>query len=170
MKSTTLKYYYWLQPRHVTCSALVLALLSACGGDDGVGEPDASGGTTASGGENSASGGADATSGGSRSSGGAGTASGGQAVGDSAFGGPCIDDTECPEAPGELISFCAIGWPSGYCTATCNFTAEQQCGEGAVCDVGGLGWCLKFCTSDADCREGYYCPKNSSGCERDPRP
>lgn len=168
MKSTTLKYYYWLRARQMTCAALLLTLLlSACGGDDDVHEPDASGGATASGGQSSASGGA--ASGGSNSSGGAGTASGGQAVGDSVFGGPCIDDTDCPEAEGELLSYCADNWPNGYCTASCNSPVGQQCGEGAVCDA-GLGRCLKFCTSDADCREGYYCPKNSSGCERDPRP
>lgn len=167
MKSTSLKYCYWLQLRQVTCSALVLALLSACGGDDGVDEPDASGGTTSTGGETSASGGA--ASGGSNSGGGVGTSSGGQTIGDSVFGGPCIDDTECPEAEGELLSYCANNWPDGYCTASCNSPVGQQCGEGAVCDA-GLGRCLKFCTSDADCREGYYCPNDSSGCERDWRP
>lgn len=165
MKRASLEHYDWYRPRRVTSSALLLALLQSACGD--VEEPTASDGVTSTGGESSVGGGTGTTSVGNNSSG---TSSAEPVVKDSVFGGPCVVDTDCPEAEGELLSYCAIGWPNGYCTATCNFTMDQQCGEGAVCDAGGLGWCLKFCLSDADCREGYYCQDDSRGCERDPRP
>lgn len=150
----------------LACSVLFLGmLLSACaaGPED---QPDGSGGATLTGGASSGSGGASASGGGS-SSGGAATSSGGQQVAETVFGGPCTKDEDCPAAPGELLSYCGIG-PSGYCTATCSFSIDNpMCGAGAVCDVGR---CLKFCITDADCREGYYCQGKSKGCERDPRP
>lgn len=162
MRKTVL--IYGPKPGQLACSVLFLGMfLHACAAGPET-QPDGSGGAAPTG-----SGSASA-SGGSSSSGGATTSSGGQQVADTVFGGPCTKDEDCPAAPGELLSYCATIWPSGHCTATCNFSIDNpMCGSGAVCDT-GIGWCLKFCITDADCREGYYCEKNSKGCERDPRP
>lgn len=180
MKRTVSESHYLLGPGRLTCSVLLGLLLTACAGDD-AGPPDALGGATSTGGETGGSGGAGTTSGGAKPSGGAGTSSGGslprggagtssggQAV-DAGFGNPCAMDADCPEFMGELVSYCGTIWPNGYCTATCNSFDDNQCGKGAVCDS-RVGWCLKSCTVDSDCRDGYYCAEDSRGCERDFRP
>ncbi len=141
---------------------------TACAGDDGKdpeGSGGASGGTDGSGGGTEAStGGSDNSSGGNDASGGSG--SGGQPT-QTGAGMPCADDGECPERIGSVVAFCGDNWPGGYCTATCSTVGSNQCGEGAVCDILGLGWCLKSCNDDSDCRDGYYCADDTKGCEKD---
>ncbi len=152
-------------------SILGLALVgvlatTACSGDDG-GKPDASGGVaSSSGGTEGATGGTDGSSGGSDSSGGSEMGTGGE-LGETGAGTPCVDDAECPEKIGSVVAFCGDNWPGGYCTATCSTVGSNQCGEGAICDILGIGWCLKSCNDDSDCRDGYYCADDTKGCEKD---
>ena len=70
----------------------------------------------------------------------------------------CIpsDSRECLTTIGGYLSF-----PGGYCSARC--TSPTECGSGAHCAevYPGTSYCLKVCTSAAQCRmaEGYTCAR-----------
>ena len=131
-------------------------------GDGSDGGATASGSSASTGGADSSTGGADAGTGGGSSTGGS-AASGGSAAGTGAsngegsiFGGPCVEDTDCPLVPPEVpaLGFCDNSEKGGLCTSTC---AGLDCGPGSVCDVTGSSECRQSCTVDEDCREGYDC-------------
>ena len=133
------------------------------GGDDSDGGATESGGSASTGGTASTTGGADAGTGGSVSSGGS-AASGGSSTGTGAsngegsiFGGPCVEDTDCPVVPPEIpaLGFCDNSERGGLCTSTC--LSSENCGPGSVCDGLGSSECRQSCTVNEDCREGYYC-------------
>lgn len=64
------------------------------------------------------------------------------------LGAICANGDHC------LSGFCIAGWPSGYCSTTCD-----QCGSG-VCH---LDQCVVPCSADEGCRYGYVCEGTSSG-------
>jgi hypothetical protein len=81
----------------------------------------------------------------------------------SSIGGPCSTAADC-ESPEGLTAQCLtdlitiIVMPGGYCTAQCQDVGD--CGPGAACvDLSIVKFCIKTCSSAADCRqdEGYYC-------------
>ena len=81
----------------------------------------------------------------------------------SAIGGPCVTAADCEPPEGltaqcltDLISIIVL--PGGYCTAQCQDV--DDCGAGASCvDLSVVKFCIKTCSSAADCRQedGYYC-------------
>lgn len=64
------------------------------------------------------------------------------------IGSICANGDHC------LSSYCITGWPSGYCSTTCD-----KCGDG-VCHQDS---CVVPCNSGEDCRYGYVCETTSSG-------
>jgi hypothetical protein len=74
------------------------------------------------------------------------------------YGDPCLSSAEC-EAAGGLSATCVTGFEDGYCSATCDPAALNQCGESAYClrsSVGGI--CVLQCASDPNrCRPTYGC-------------
>jgi hypothetical protein len=81
----------------------------------------------------------------------------------SSIGGPCTTAADC-DAPEGLTAQCLtdlitiIVMPGGYCTAQCQDLGD--CGPGAACvDLSIVRFCIRTCSSAADCRqdEGYYC-------------
>lgn len=73
----------------------------------------------------------------------------------------------CGEAVAEGCDFspsaaCILSWPEGYCTEIqCNVgscPAGSRCVRGVTfVDVPFDAFCLRTCTSDVDCRDGYRC-------------
>ena len=79
-------------------------------------------------------------------------------------GDPCVSPDQCGCIPAEskecLITIAGyLNFSGGYCTARCTSLAE--CGSEALCAevYTGVNYCLKICTSPAQCRmaEGYTC-------------
>jgi hypothetical protein len=67
-------------------------------------------------------------------------------------GAPCSADDEC------LGGTCLTGpdWPDGYCTHEgCDGTCDSPDSGCVDSDLGNF--CAEYCSSDADCREGYGC-------------
>jgi len=102
-------------------------------------------------------------------------------TGSKVLGEACASDGECGGVPGSartcLTDIAGYSeFTNGYCSAVC--TSAIDCGESGACvDVMGLGyWCLKRCSSAANCREsesytcqpvtgstaGLYCVPNTS--------
>ncbi len=93
--------------------------------------------------------------------------SGGQ-QGNGKIGDPCTAPSDC-EAPTNLQAKCLtdlmgmVQLPGGYCTASCTPPGQNEpdpCAPDGVCyGVQFMGYCLKPCTDDTDCRqdEGYVC-------------
>lgn len=73
--------------------------------------------------------------------------------GDGKTGHTCTVDTKCNQ------EMCLLGWPGGYCTATCTGGGAVSCEPGSVCHtVDALaGLCLASCSDANDCRPGYRC-------------
>jgi hypothetical protein len=79
-------------------------------------------------------------------------------------GDACGTDGDCDEYPSpaptcmtDLGGFLPL--PGGYCSAV-DCAGDAECGSGANCvDFLGTSYCLKSCTSAAECRvsEGYDC-------------
>ena len=72
-------------------------------------------------------------------------------------GDPC---TGAPDCPNGCLSAAAYGFPGGYCAAQC-FGNAALCGKESHCGVAvqNFAFCLRNCTSHADCRQaaGYEC-------------
>jgi len=71
------------------------------------------------------------------------------------IGDACIVDPECPP---HLRCLAAPTWgvfTGGYCGLD---NCGQSCGEGGACGLAlGSSFCLKICTTNTDCRDGYSC-------------
>lgn len=148
-------------------SALSIALVIACGGDDEKDPKD----TTA------ADGSAQQSDAGGRpmvEPGGTTTAE----LAPQVVGKACESDGQCEGKGGRclrrltsgstgMLAEDALGTsifldnPGGYCSATC--MRDSSCGSDGVCFgvIQGLfsGECRKRCTADSDCRDGYECAK-----------
>ena len=84
------------------------------------------------------------------------------AHGDAPLGAPCSSDDQCQG------SLC-LGFAGGYCSthvAECDPGGSTSCGDAGDCrktgatdvDGGAIGeFCLAYCATQADCREGYAC-------------
>jgi hypothetical protein len=82
--------------------------------------------------------------------------------GNGKLGDACNTDTDCEK---DLV--CGSQWPGGYCMLAKEVSSymkeemKTECKDiynGAYCDsIFTTAWCVKTCTSDADCRSGYYC-------------
>lgn len=83
--------------------------------------------------------------------------SGGQGVTLSALGAACTSDAECSGAL--CFNEQDKGWPSGFCTATCDLQQPTCQGSGKCFDTGQPdGLCVVPCTaSGSECRDGYAC-------------
>jgi hypothetical protein len=78
-------------------------------------------------------------------------------------GDPCAGPEDCVRVPGgepqcmtAFMDFATM--PNGYCTRTCEATAD--CGDGSSCVRGFWGsFCVRDCGAPEDCRisEGYQC-------------
>ncbi len=71
-------------------------------------------------------------------------------VGTGSTGDPCTTNGDCNSG------FCLPDpFPCGYCSTDCT---TQSCAAGESCtSVGGLTGCLKQCSAQSDCRDGYNC-------------
>lgn len=72
-----------------------------------------------------------------------------------AVGAPCASSEECAGGGALLGSGCFkpdAGYPGGYCTTDCSIFSA--CPQFSTC-VGVL--CYAACTSDSQCRQGYFC-------------
>jgi hypothetical protein len=67
-----------------------------------------------------------------------------------ALGEPCASPADC--APG---LYCYISYPGGNCTVGCG-GAEFKCPDDGVC-IMNIDFCVKKCTTSADCRPGWTC-------------
>lgn len=82
------------------------------------------------------------------------------------IGAPCTAATECA-APGGLEALCLTepnGFPGGTCSAACEPTGANTCGDGAAClptSVGGR--CVSACTAETTCRDSYECCNFGAG-------
>jgi hypothetical protein len=74
-----------------------------------------------------------------------------------ADGEACASHADC--RGGTCIT--SEGWPAGYCTTTfCdNFEDCASNGQDNRCLIqrGGTNFCVRICTSQAECRDGYVC-------------
>lgn len=74
-----------------------------------------------------------------------------------------VDGDACEADDGCRSGFCAPSpdWPGGYCTTVdCNTRVDcESDGENNACLVSGRGsnYCVRLCTSNNECREGYIC-------------
>ena len=77
----------------------------------------------------------------------------GKEIGDS-----CSSSQNCPSG-----AMCDNSLPGGYCTITPCWPGE--CPDESVCiDFGHeQRFCMKRCTDQYDCREGYICRKDQKG-------
>lgn len=67
-------------------------------------------------------------------------------------GDACEDQTDC----GQRL-YCELAMPGGYCTS--RNCATNPCPDEGVCIRfnADVSYCMKPCTSEADCRSGYAC-------------
>ncbi len=83
---------------------------------------------------------------------------GGESMGAQTTGGPCFDDTECPDG-----TYCELGDSfEGSCVEGCQ---EGACDGGRVCDIDSRECIFPPCAVDSDCPEGAYCDEETSVCE-----
>lgn len=77
------------------------------------------------------------------------------------IGDPCQNDAEC--APGHVCLQAPSHpqFPDGYCGVV---PCQEDCGDGTAC-VGLFGrqYCLRGCSADRDCRDGYRCLEVQAG-------
>ncbi len=111
--------------------------------------------------------------------------------GSSSLGGPCLENSNCPEG-----GICLGLWSGGYCITSCTATeqrcdgtqtslcrkgyscqldpASQQrrctplCPKGSVCNplTPGYSYCLLRCQKDSDCRKSYFCGVSFSSSQK----
>jgi len=77
----------------------------------------------------------------------------------------CIYDAECTAQP---YGWCFVGYQLGEAHCEYGCLQDSDCADNQLCECGPfIGRCLKAeCTTDADCRTGYFCRDNdvSGGC------
>ena len=84
-----------------------------------------------------------------------------KSTGDGGVGASCTSGSNCEGDGTECLSSLSLGvtinLPAGYCTQSCQRSA--QCPTGSACLTGGVNTCLKTCTASSECREsdGYAC-------------
>jgi hypothetical protein len=109
------------------------------------------------------------------------------AVGDAAVdaavapvvGAPCADDKACGNHGGHpmtcLLQHNGVTWLGGYCALPCDKQAPA-CPKGAACEREPIysaldaAHCFLECTTDQDCRPGYWCSPASYVCYPKARP
>jgi hypothetical protein len=75
----------------------------------------------------------------------------------SAVGTACTTNNDCG-ANGFCATEATSGLPGGYCTTGCDPAAAGSCGPGNDClTLGQTILCVRTCTADSDCRDGYGC-------------
>lgn len=68
------------------------------------------------------------------------------------IGSQCKSDKDCK------VGFCALNFPEGYCTISC----ESSCPDNGYCGLSSSGkYCYAVCKNDEDCRSGYICVKSN---------
>jgi hypothetical protein len=95
--------------------------------------------------------------------------------------GEACTDTDSTATPAKCNCLYATSTKKGYCSSFCKMGSSGDCGAGFACDaqlpktkvldtdtvftaapVGMAGYCLKTCTSDADCTAiNGYCDENA---------
>lgn len=92
----------------------------------------------------------------------------------SSIGIACLADSDCAAPATKCVKSVSVPLagdivlPGGHCTLPC--ATDAECGAGASCPLAmaaaflpEVAQCLKQCTSNADCREGYTCGSLSFG-------
>ena len=82
----------------------------------------------------------------------------GETTGATPGGGPCFDDSECPDG-----TYCEFGDSfEGSCIEGCQ---QGSCDGGRVCDLESRECTFPPCGGDSECPEGTYCNTEASVCE-----
>lgn len=67
------------------------------------------------------------------------------------LGRPCAVSSECGA---DNLCFNGSFWPGGYCVSPC----AAGCGADGLCiNDGAYRYCARTCTSNSQCRSGYFC-------------
>ncbi len=74
----------------------------------------------------------------------------------SVYGRTCAASSECGASNVCLSgAFNGSFWPGGYCVSPC---PDAGCGAGGLCiRDGAYRYCARTCTSNTQCRSGYFC-------------
>ncbi len=130
--------------------ALLLVLISACGGETTSPTGQSSQGGGSAGQSNMSQGGGGSATGGQTGAGGsniAGTSSTGD--GSIPVGNSCSLDAQCES------SICYVTNTGGICSPF----AGTRCSDSSACDC--IGFCTKQCHADSDCPTGWVCPTDT---------
>jgi hypothetical protein len=82
--------------------------------------------------------------------------------GANAVGQPCTLHNECFSTKNNPLCLDEnhVGYPGGYCSRYCDPAVPADCGASAICvpqGPNGENVCMQACTSNAQCRTGYFC-------------
>jgi hypothetical protein len=77
-----------------------------------------------------------------------------------AVGSACVKDSDCGSTP----FYCMVEHPGGYCLRDC--TTDADCPSEAICQNDGVkGECHKKCDAAPDCRAEYMCSPAASAAD-----